>query len=444
MDATRQFCAQGSITIHRRVDGKDGRTPVITFDDEDRLLVDGIVVSGSLRGTQGPKGDTGAAGATGPQGPKGDTGAKGDKGETGATGPTGPQGRTPAVSISANGFLTVDGVEQKNKNLVGPQGIQGPQGSAGATGATGPQGPKGDTGATGATGPQGPQGLTPTVGISSDGFLTVNGMKQTAKNLVGPQGPQGATGATGATGPQGPKGATGNTGATGPQGPKGDTGATGPTGPQGPKGATGNTGATGPQGPKGDTGATGPTGPQGPKGATGNTGATGPQGPKGDTGAAGARGKSIVVVNRNGYNSYFDLPTRITCASWSSDTWSCGNPGDFIVGDVAVIHGYLSDYNNTPFTVNGVVTGINVSGKQITMTNMWLEYSLPGKTPVLGTDGKWKFTYTPTSAEIDKTSSRLETYRTSINNLSARLNAVETKTNVDPNANGGRLEALRP
>ena len=159
------------------------------------------------------------------------------------------------------------------QDLKGPKGDKGDKGD---TGAQGPQGSKGDTGATGAA------GHSPVVSVSSDGYLTVDGVKQTARSLVGPQGAKGNTGDRGYTGAQGPQGATGATGATGPTGPKGD---------KGDKGAvftpkvdssgnltwSNNGGLTNPaavniKGPKGDTGA------QGPKGATG---ATGPQGPAG-------------------------------------------------------------------------------------------------------------------------------------------------------------------
>lgn len=159
------------------------------------------------------------------------------------------------------------------QDLKGPKGDKGDKGD---TGAQGPQGSKGDTGATGAA------GHSPVVSVSSDGYLTVDGVKQTARSLVGPQGAKGNTGDRGYTGAQGPQGATGATGATGPTGPKGDKGDKGAVftpkvDSSGNLSWSNNGGLTNPaavniKGPKGDTGA------QGPKGATG---ATGPQGPAG-------------------------------------------------------------------------------------------------------------------------------------------------------------------
>lgn len=53
-------------------------------------------------GPQGPKGDTGDVG---PQGPKGETGDVGPQGPQGETGPAGADGKTPALSINAEGHL---------------------------------------------------------------------------------------------------------------------------------------------------------------------------------------------------------------------------------------------------------------------------------------------------------------------------------------------------
>ncbi len=62
-------------------------------------------------GPQGARGETGATGAEGPRGPAGPTGPQGAKGDTGPAGPqgargeTGADGKTPTLSINANGEL---------------------------------------------------------------------------------------------------------------------------------------------------------------------------------------------------------------------------------------------------------------------------------------------------------------------------------------------------
>lgn len=67
--------------------------------------------AGNFKGEQGPKGDTGEQGPkgdAGEQGPKGDTGEqgpKGDAGPAGADGVDGVDGKTPALSIDAQGHL---------------------------------------------------------------------------------------------------------------------------------------------------------------------------------------------------------------------------------------------------------------------------------------------------------------------------------------------------
>ena len=85
-------------------------------------------------------------------------------------------------------------------------------------------------------------------------------------STAGPQGPVGPAGAAGADGPMGPQGVAGETGA---QGLIGLTGADGPMGLEGPMGPVGLTGAEGPMGPAGAQGEAGPMGPAGPAGSGG-------------------------------------------------------------------------------------------------------------------------------------------------------------------------------
>ena len=92
--------------------------------------------------------------------------------ETGVPGPQGPKGDTPVVSVDSEGYMTVDGVRQTERNLIGPQGPQGQQGQ---------QGPQGDQGPKGERGEQGPQG-DPGVNATTTAVVTdsVNGLMSPA------------------------------------------------------------------------------------------------------------------------------------------------------------------------------------------------------------------------------------------------------------------------
>lgn len=64
--------------------------------------------AGNFKGEQGLQGEQGPKGDTGEQGPKGDAGEqgpKGDAGPAGADGVDGVDGKTPALSIDAQGHL---------------------------------------------------------------------------------------------------------------------------------------------------------------------------------------------------------------------------------------------------------------------------------------------------------------------------------------------------
>ena len=103
----------------------------------------------------------------GPQGPKGEKGDKGDPGEKGADGTVAFESLTPeqkeslrgisitAVSIDADGNLTItfsDGDSENVGNIIGPQGPQGPQGEKGDKGDVGLKGDKGEKGDKGDVG----------------------------------------------------------------------------------------------------------------------------------------------------------------------------------------------------------------------------------------------------------------------------------------------------
>lgn len=145
------------------------------------------------QGPVGPKGDQGVPGLQGIPGPKGDTGGVGPVGPEGASGPAGPQGPAglvwrgkwdpetnyepgDAVFFDGNSWIAVRSTAGNKPNLedrewnllapqgeVGPQGPQGIAGSPGQPGIAGPAGPPGPQGAAGPAGPQGPPG-------SSDGW----------------------------------------------------------------------------------------------------------------------------------------------------------------------------------------------------------------------------------------------------------------------------------
>lgn len=303
-----------------------------------------MVNAGEFVGPQGPKGEKGergekgAEGPAGPQGPRGEKGDKGDPGEKGADGAVAFESLTPeqkeslrgisitAVSIDADGNLTItfsDGDSENVGNIIGPQGPQGPQGEKGDVGPQGPQGPQGEKGEQGndgtslnILGTKESESDLPLSAEKNDAYL-INGEMwvfdgtnwNNAGKIQGPQGPQGPVGPQGPKGdpgPQGVKGEPGEKGEQGAQGLKGDTGPQGEQGPVGPKGEQGDTGARGitftpvvdskgniswsndgglenPQtvnitGPQGDTGAKGDAGPQGEKGEAGDAGSKGDKG----------------------------------------------------------------------------------------------------------------------------------------------------------------------
>jgi hypothetical protein len=97
-------------------------------------------------GPAGPIGPAGPAGATGAAGPAGPIGPAGPAGPVGATGPAGPAGAAgatgPAGPIGPAGPAGAAGA-------TGPAGSIGPAGPAGAAGATGPAGPIGPAGPAG-------------------------------------------------------------------------------------------------------------------------------------------------------------------------------------------------------------------------------------------------------------------------------------------------------
>ena len=99
-----------------------GRVPVLTLDEQCRLLADGVRISAvSLKGD------------------------KGDKGETGATGAKGPKGDTPKLTLDNQYRLLADGALVSAVSLKGERGETGARGATGQTGPTGEKGPKGDT-----------------------------------------------------------------------------------------------------------------------------------------------------------------------------------------------------------------------------------------------------------------------------------------------------------
>jgi hypothetical protein len=114
----------------------------------------GITGIAGPTGAQGPTGQPssvvgaqGIVGITGPQGPQGSpgpSGPQGSQGVVGITGVTGPQGVVGPQGIQ--GIVGITGV-------TGPIGNTGAQGIAGVMGGSGPQGPAGIAGSTGPMGP---------------------------------------------------------------------------------------------------------------------------------------------------------------------------------------------------------------------------------------------------------------------------------------------------
>ncbi|MCM1005326.1 MAG: PL29 family lyase N-terminal domain-containing protein [Prevotella sp.] len=133
----------------------EGTTSWLLDDEGNRLPVTGN------DGKDGTDGKDGADGEKGDKGDKGDTGEKGDKGDK------------------------------------GDSGTAGDKGDKGDKGDPGEKGDKGDKGNTGEPGAMGKNGVTPTMGIDSEGYWTVDTGKG-ATRILGTDGkPVKATGADG-------------------------------------------------------------------------------------------------------------------------------------------------------------------------------------------------------------------------------------------------------
>lgn len=193
---------------------------------------------------RGPQGEPGKDGEKGADGAKGKDGSNGQNGAQGVPGPQGPQGPKPVVTLSSEGYLIVDG-EKQLPCLIGKQGDPGKDGEPGktpildvveikdkdgvphayltvdgqptGTDLLGPQGPVGPQGADGNgidgapgkdgnDGKDGKDGRTPEISVSDDGYLVVDGEKQTNVRLIGPAGKDGKDGRDGLDGAPGSAG----------------------------------------------------------------------------------------------------------------------------------------------------------------------------------------------------------------------------------------------
>ena len=171
-------------------DGKDGRDG---SDGKDGVSVvsitktgsDGLIDTYTITYSNGTTSTfTVTNGATGDQGIQGNPGA---------------DGHTPVITISADGYWTVDGV--KTSVLAqGPQGEQGPQGPAG------PEGPQGQTGADGCSALTGNGEPSSALGKNGDSYIDLSTWNYYVKesgawvlkgNIKGEQGPTGQTGSDG-------------------------------------------------------------------------------------------------------------------------------------------------------------------------------------------------------------------------------------------------------
>ena len=185
------------------------------------------------------------------------------------------------IGLGSQGVQGVQGFQgfQGRQGIQGTQGAQGAQGNQGLTGLQGTAGAQGTTGLQGTAGAQGTTGLQGTTGAQGD------------QGIQGTIGTQGFQGRQGAQGNQGTTGLQGTTGAQGNQGTQGTTGLQGTAGAQGDQGIQGTIGTQGFQGRQGPTGFQGFTG----FGLQGMMGAQGNQGPTGLQGTTGAQGSSTDV-----------------------------------------------------------------------------------------------------------------------------------------------------
>lgn len=172
-------------------------------------------------------------------------------------------------------------------------------------------------------------------------------------SLIGPQGEQGEKGEQGERGPKG------DAGMRGIQGPKGEQGE------QGPQGLTGPRGATGPQGPRGETGSQGPKGDTGERGPQGLKGEVGPQGPQGVEGPRGPQGYTPYVGDNNhwfinGVDTGINVSGLLGPQGPQGEKGDKGDKGD--VGDTPFIG------ENGTWWISGVDTGVAVSSSYVLPT----------------------------------------------------------------------------
>ena len=211
--------------------GEKGDKPVITLDEQYRLLADGQLLSQqSLKGAKGDRGETGARGATGAKGADGKDGHSPNirwngtqlliddlqavdlRGHRGATGAKGDKGDKPVITLDEQYRLLADGQLLSQQSLKGAKGDRGETGARGATGAKGADGKdghspnirwngtqlliddlqavdlRGQRGATGATGAKGDKGDTPVMTLDSNLRLLADGKLLSPVSLRGEPG----------------------------------------------------------------------------------------------------------------------------------------------------------------------------------------------------------------------------------------------------------------
>lgn len=85
---------------------------------------------------------------------------------------------------------------------------------------------------------------------------------------------------------------------------------------------------------------------------------SGEKGDKGDSGTNGTNGKKVVVCAYSGTRNH-------TLSAWTSyargTSWTCENTSSYVVGDIAIIHGTISDKDGIGVALQATVTAIDSS-----------------------------------------------------------------------------------
>lgn len=88
------------------------------------------------------------------------------------------------------------------------------------------------------------------------------------------------------------------------------------------------------------------------------SGEKGDKGDKGDSGTDGTNGNKVVVCAYSGTRNY---TLSVWTAASKGNSWNCENTSSYVVGDIAIIHGTISDKDGIGVALQATVTAIGSS-----------------------------------------------------------------------------------